>query len=516
MIVSCAKKWRDIIPNRAAKKALVSVSDKTALLPFCQALCQLGYEIYATSGSATVLQQAGIACRNVADFTGTGEIFGGKLKTLHMQLFAALLCNPDDPTQQQEAAQLGLTPLALVAINFYPVPSDPPTSDTDHIDIGGPALLRAAAKNHHHVIPVCDPHDYETVVTHLRRATLSTEFRTQLAAKALRVTACYDAQLSAALLKEASPSLLALPLAKQRELCYGENPHQRAVLYTMPSEECAWQQLQGAELSYNNLLDIDAGVRLVQEFTPNTAAIIKHGNPCGVASGDDPCQTFVRAKEGDARSAFGGVVVLNYEVERETAAEIAKFFWACVAAPQFSDAALQVLASKKNLRVVPVPWLQSVRQDYEVRSLTGAWLWQETVHHDDNRAVWQLVTTTTIAASAYADLHFAQRVAKRVKSNAVVLVKNRQLLAAGGGQTSRIDALQLASKKLRDAGHTAQGLVLASDGFFPFADWVAEAQACGVVAVIQPGGAQRDHESIAACDAHGIGMIFSGVRGFSH
>ena len=508
------------LAKKIATQALVSVSDKTGLGPFCQALSALGYEIIATSGSEQVLRQAGVACRSVAEITGRGEIFGGQLKTLHMQLYAGVLCDPTDPVQQKEAAQLGVARIALVAINFYPVPHAP--QGTDHIDIGGPALLRAAAKNHRHVIPICDPHDYDTVIAQLRSGTLSDDYRTELASKALCTTSHYDAQLSISLARHdtSNSPVLSLPLKKQRDLRYGENPHQRAALYVAagraPFACGALQQLQGEELSYNNLLDIDAGVRLVQAFTQNTATIIKHGNPCGVASGDDPRQTFVRARAGDARSAFGGVVVLNYAVAEEVAEEIAAFFCACVAAPHFSEAALQVLAKKKNLRVIPVAWLPAVRKDYELRNLTGAWLWQETANNDDNRAGWRVVTATKVAREVYADLHFAQRVVKRVKSNAVVLVKNSQLLAAGGGQTSRIDALQLAIKKLRAAGHAAQGLVLASDGFFPFADWVPEAKECGVTAVIQPGGSQRDRASIAACDEHGMGMVCSGVRGFSH
>lgn len=509
------------MPSHHKKQALVSVSDKTGLVPFCQALCALGYELIATSGSEQTLRQAEVVCRNVAELTGKGEIFGGKLKTLHMPLYASVLCDPTDPAQREEAAQLGIACIALVIINFYPVPRD--SQGTEHIDIGGPALLRAAAKNHRHVLPICDPHDYDAVVAYLRDGKHDDDYRTALATKALGTTSHYDAQLSSALAAsntKALPSMLSLPLKKQRELRYGENPHQRAALYVAagrePSACGALQQLQGAELSYNNLLDIDAGVRLVQAFTDNTATIIKHGNPCGVASGDHAQQTFARAREGDARSAFGGVVVLNYAVEREVAEEIAAFFCECVAAPHFSVEALAVLASKKNLRVIPVPWLRSVRQGYELRSLTGAWLWQEAAHNDDNRANWKVVTATKVAKAVYSDFNFAQQVVKQVKSNAVVLVKDRQLLAAGGGQTSRIDALQLAIKKLHAAGHTARDLVLASDGFFPFADWVAEANACGVTAVIQPGGSKRDRESIVACDAHGIGMIFSGVRGFSH
>ena len=508
------------MPSLRQKHALISVSDKKGLIPFCRELCALGYQLIATSGSEHTLQQAGIACRNVTAMTGQAEIFGGKLKTLHMPLYAGILCDPTEASQREEAAQLGITCLALVAINFYPVPHNPP--GTEHIDIGGPALLRAAAKNHRQVIPICDPHDYDTVIARLRANTLNHDYRAELATKALCTTSHYDAQLSSSLARQAQnpPPLLSLPLQKKQELRYGENPHQRAALYVAAGREpyaCGTlQPLQGKELSYNNLLDIDAGVRLVQAFTHNTATVIKHGNPCGIASGDDMRQTFVRARTGDARSAFGGVVVLNYKVEREVAAEIAAFFCECVAAPHFSDEALAVLADKKNLRVIPVPWLPSVRQGYELRTLTGAWLWQEHAHNDENRAAWRVMTATKVAEETYSDFDFAQRVVKRVKSNAVVLVKDRQLLAAGGGQTSRIDALQLAIKKLHAAGHTAQGLVLASDGFFPFADWVAEAKACGVTAVIQPGGSKRDRESIVACDEHGIGMVFSGVRGFSH
>ncbi len=509
------------MPEKTTAQALISVSDKTGLVGFCRALRACGYAIIATSGSEKTLRQAGIACRHVVELTGRDEILGGKLKTLHLQLYAGVLCDPTDPGQREELAQLGIDRIALVAINFYPVPRNP--QGTEHIDIGGPALLRAAAKNHRHVIPICDPHDYDTVSAHLRAGTLSADYRATLATKALCTTSHYDAQLSTALAEgktTALPPLLSLPLKKQRDLRYGENPHQQAALYVAAGGEpfaCgALQQLQGAELSYNNLLDIDAGVQLVQQFTQNTATIIKHGNPCGVASGDDPSQTFVAAREGDRRAAFGGVVVLNYAVEREVAEDIAAFFCECVVAPRFSASALQVLAKKKNLRVIPAAWLASVRQSGELRSLTGAWLWQETAPDDANRAGWRLVTATKVAREIYPDLHFAQRVVKRVKSNAVVLVKDRQLLAAGGGQASRIDAVQLAIKKLRAAGHPAQDLVLASDGFFPFADWVAEAKGCGVVAVLQPGGSKRDRESIAACDEHGIGMVFSGVRGFSH
>ena len=443
-----------------------------------------------------------------------GENFWRKLKTCTCRYRSALRSNP---TLFQREKQTSLVLPARHWWNqFLPYPTT--SQDTEHMT-WRPALLRAAVKNHRHVLPVCDPHDYDTVIAYLRREAGSDDYRTELAAKALCATSHYDAQLSTSLARHATsnPPMLSLPLKKQRDLRYGETLISSALYVMRACAVCLWcvQQLQGAELSYNNLLDIDAGVQLVQEFTQNTATIIKHGNPCGVASGDDPHQTFVRARAGDARSAFGGVVVLNYAAEREVAEEIAAFFCECVAAPYFSAPPCKCW-QRKNLRVIPVAWLPSVRQDYEVRNLTGAWLWQKRVNNDDNRVGWRLATATKVAQEAYPDLYFAQQVVKRVKSNAVVLVKDRQLLAAGGGQTSRIDALQLAIKKLRAAGHTAHDLVLASDGFFPFADWVTEAKECGVTAVIQPGGSQRDHESIAACDEHGIGMVLSGVRGFSH
>lgn len=490
------------------KYALIAVSDKSRLASFGRGLIDLGFTIISTGNTANVLRRGGVPHVLISAFVGVPEIFEGRVKTLHMRICAGILLDPTSEIHCQEAEHHGISAISLVAVNFYPL-----DSEAESIDIGGPTLLRAAAKNWRHVTAICDPADYEQVIVILRQGIGGREYRHHLAGKAFRYTADYDARVYAQLSADVSMPLL---LRRQKRLSYGENPHQEAGVYVAgdPPRACGvLQPVQGRELSYNNLLDLNAGVRLVQEFNEDTAVIIKHQNPCGVASGK-MTEVFRQARDGDTRSAFGSVVVLNFICGEEVATEIRVGFYTAVVAPRFSAAALKVLADKKNLQVIPVPWLSSIYQDHEIRTLTGAYLIQQLPQGDVDCAGWRVVTATRPAT--YVDLLFALRVVKHVKSNAVVLARDKQTRAIGGGQTSRIDALTVALNKATERGHDLVGSVLASDGFFPFADWVTPAAQAGITAVVQPGGARRDEDSITACNAHGISMVFTGVRNFSH
>lgn len=489
------------------KHALIAVSDKSHLVSFGRDLIELGFTIISTGETAGVFRQAGVSHVPVSSFVGMPEILEGRVKTLHMRICAGILFDPSSEVQRQEAEHYGISVISLVAVNFYPL-----CSEAVSIDIGGPTLLRSAAKNWRHVTAVCDPADYKQVIATLHQNMDGSNYRHHLACKVFRYTADYDARVYAELSADVSMPLL---LRRQKQLRYGENPHQEAGLYvaTEPNACGAIQPVQGKELSYNNLLDLNAGVRLVQEFSEETAVIIKHQNPCGVASGK-ATEVFRQARDSDVRSAFGGVVVLNFICNEEVATEIVADFYTAVVAPYFSSAALAVLAHKKNLQVIPVPWMSSVYQDHEIRTLTGAYLIQQLPRNDIDHSDWRVVTDTR--PETYSDLLFALRVAKHVKSNAVVLAKNKQTRAIGGGQTSRIDAFTLALNRATELEQNLDGSALASDGFFPFADWVASAAQAGVTAVVQPGGARRDADSITACNERGISMVFTAVRNFSH
>ena len=497
------------------KNALISVSDKRGLGPFANALHGLGYMIISTGNTAVYLRDEQIPCQEVAEFTGVEEIFAGRVKTLHLRLCAGVLFEPTSSQQQREATRHDIVPISVVVINFYPL-----SSSVDNIDIGGPTLLRAAAKNYRHVVAVCDPADYQQVISNLQDNGIDEHQRRRLAERAFRYSANYEQQICQRTFA-ADEHQLTVPLRQLRKLRYGENPNQQASIYVATDKPTSGfaniEQLQGTELSYNNLLDLDAGTRLVQEFNDPAVAIIKHNNPCGVtSSGNDLSQLFAKALAGDRRSAFGGVIVTNRLCTAELAEIIGKSFYEVLLAVGVEDSARQILINNKRLRVVVAPWLNDHRQQHELRTVTGAYLYQQCPAEITDSS-WRITNQQSpLSPEQNADLLFAARVVAHLRSNAIVIAKDRQLLACCGGQTSRIDAVQGAVRKGVASGHHLRGSVLASDGFFPFNDWLAPVAEQGIVAVIQPGGSIRDQESIDACHEHGITMVFSGQRSFRH
>jgi phosphoribosylaminoimidazolecarboxamide formyltransferase/IMP cyclohydrolase len=511
------------------KRALLSVSNKEGLVEFAQGLAELGLELIATGGTARVLREAGLAVRPIEDVTGFPEILGGRVKTLHPAVHGGILaCR--EPAHLAELKAQGIAPIDLVAVNLYPFaatvaqPGTTLAEAIEQIDIGGVALLRAAAKNFAYVAVVSDPADYATVLAELReQGDLSIATRQHLALKAFRHTASYDAAISrylATRFEEATfPDALHLSLTKLADLRYGENPHQQAALYSLGEAESplGGKLLQGKALSYNNILDLDAAWRIASDFTVSTLAIIKHGNPCGVASDPNLADAFRAALASDPISAFGSIVAANRPFNGEVALALGDLFVEAIAAPAFTAEAREVLAERPNCRLLEMSGTED--RAWEMRSMRGGMLVQGRDEIAEDEASWEVVTERKPTAEELQALRFAWGVVKHVKSNAIVLVRELATVGVGAGQMSRVDAVRLAIAKAAhasEADQRAQGAVLASDAFFPFPDGVEEAARAGVTAVVQPGGSRGDAAVIEAADALGLAMLFTGVRHFRH
>jgi phosphoribosylaminoimidazolecarboxamide formyltransferase/IMP cyclohydrolase len=517
------------------KRALLSVSDKGGIVEFAKGLKELGFEILSTGGTAKILRQAGIAVREVEEVTGFPEILDGRVKTLHPAIHGGILARRDQAHLSELEAQ-GIAPIDLVAVNLYPFaetvaePGATLAEAIEQIDIGGVALLRAAAKNFPHVVVVSDPANYPALLKELRqRGDISLETRRHLALKAFRHTASYDAAISRYLTahfeEEAFPATLHLSLTKLANLRYGENPHQQAALYSLGTTEgpLGGNLLQGKALSYNNILDLDAAWRLVEEFDGPTIAIIKHGNPCGAASADDLAFAFRAALASDPISAFGSIIAVNRPFDGEVALALGELFVEAIAAPAFTAEAREVLSERPNCRLLEMSGAgeqgsrgaeeQGRRGAWEMRSVRGGLLLQEEDAIFEDETAWKVVTERRPTAKELEALRFAWKVVKHVKSNAIVLAKGTTTVGIGAGQMSRVDAVRLAIAK---ADERARGAVLASDAFFPFPDAVEEAAGAGVTAIVQPGGSRGDARVIEAADAHGLAMLFTGVRHFRH
>ncbi len=514
-------------------RALISVSDKAGLIPFARGLTELGWELVASGGTGEALREAGLPFLAIEDLGGVPEVLGGRVKTLQAQVHAAILARPDRPEDREELARLGAQPIALVAVNLYPFTRRP---GIETIDIGGVALLRAAAKNHAHVAAVCRPGDYEPVLQELRGGGLSEASRRRLALAAFRHTAVYDSAIAAWLAgggpladlgagepapaseDDPFPAELPLALVRAMHLRYGENPHQRAALYrdalnAGPSLLDA-KQLQGKELSYNNLMDADAAWDLVWRLQAPAAVAVKHAGPCGVAIGQDAADAFQRARDADPVSIFGGVVAWNRPLDGAAAAAIADLFLEVLIAPEVTADAVTSLRAKKNLRVLACPPPAVGRAlDYRLRRVSGGLLVEDEDRVPTVPSAWRCVTRRAPTAGELEELAFAWEIVRAVGSNAVVVSRDRQSIGLGGGQPNRIDPARHA---LAQAGARARGAVLASDGFFPFDDVVRAAADAGIAAVVQPGGSLRDADSVAACDAAGIAMVVTGRRHFRH
>ncbi|WP_421927737.1 bifunctional phosphoribosylaminoimidazolecarboxamide formyltransferase/IMP cyclohydrolase [Neoaquamicrobium sediminum] len=523
-----------------ARRALLSVSDKTGLVDLARTLAEAGIELVSTGGTAKAIAEAGIAVKDVSDITGFPEIMDGRVKTLHPSVHGGLLAIRDDPEHAAAMREHGIGPIDIAVINLYPfeevrAAGGDYASVVENIDIGGPAMVRASAKNHAYVAIVTDPADYARLTETLTANDGATpyRFRQELAAKAYARTAAYDAAISgwfAEALDIEAPAWRAFGGKLETVMRYGENPHQKAGFYVNGDKRpgvATARQLQGKQLSYNNVNDTDAAFELVAEFDPaRTAAvaIIKHANPCGVAEGDSLREAYLAALACDPVSAFGGIVALNRLLDAEAAEEIVKTFTEVIIAPEASPEAIAIVAAKKNLRLLVTDGLPDPRAaGIMAKSVAGGLL----VQSRDNAVVDDLdlkvVTKRAPSDAEMVDLRFAFRVAKHVKSNAIVYARGGATVGIGAGQMSRVDSSRIAARKALDAAEAAgdgepltKGSVVASDAFFPFADGLLAAVEAGATAVIQPGGSMRDDEVIAAADEHGIAMVFTGVRHFRH
>ena len=528
------------------KRALISVSDKSGLIPFARGLADRGFQLVSTGGTAKALAEAGLPVTNVSDVTGFPEMMDGRVKTLHPLVHGGILARRSKPEDMAKAAEHGIGMIDVVAVNLYPfvkAASNPATS-FDHlieeIDIGGPSLVRGAAKNFQDVMVVVSPADYDEVLAQLDAAGGPTlAFKFDLARKAFAHTGSYDSAIASTLgtvtvegttfnrpaAAPVAPALLTVPLKKLRDLRYGENPHQAAAWYAEAGATGLGgaQFRQGKELSYTNLLDLDAAARIVLEFTEPAASVIKHTNPCGAATGTSAADAYVRAREADARAAFGGIIGLNRTLDAEVAAAIASTFIEAVVAPDVTDEALAILGKKPNLRVVTAGF-DSLKRDggRELRSILGAVLVQARDQVTEAHGEWpgadlKVVTKRAPTAAEWQALRFAWRVCAHVKSNTVLFTSADRTLAIGAGQMSRVDAVDVAVMKANGVDpNLLKGSVAASDAFFPFRDGLDAVARAGATAVVQPGGSKNDQEVIDAANEHGIAMVFTGRRHFRH
>ncbi len=513
-------------------RALISVFDKTGVVEFAQRLHALGVEIISTGGTAGLLKENGIPVVQVSDYTGFQEMLDGRVKTLHPKVHGGILYRRDSKEHKQSIEEHGIKPIDLVVINLYPFEHTIAREGCtlaeaiENIDIGGPAMVRSAAKNFNDVTVIVNPKDYTTVLGEIEGSggSVALETRMRLSRDAFAHTARYDSLISRYLsgqLKKDSefPPLFQLPFEKVQELRYGENPHQSAAFYrdldAGPRDIVSVRKIQGKELSFNNIIDLEAAWQLANEFESSSAVVIKHTNPSGVAVGDDQLETFIKARETDPVSAFGGIIGFNRTVSSETAGEILKNFVEAVIAPGYETRALELFSEKKNIRIMKMSSESVVleKQVFDFKRVSGGLLIQDrdAISHDPSAL--KVVTQRQPDTKEIDDLLFAWLVAKHVKSNAIVYARNGETLGIGAGQMSRVDSARLAVGK---AHQPLKGCAMASDAFFPFRDSIDEAAKSGISAVIQPGGSIRDDEVIHAADEHGIAMIFTGTRHFKH
>ena len=525
---------RQAAQERKMPRALLSVSDKTGVLEFAKELKSLGWDIISSGGTAKLLKDNNVACKEVSEITGFPEILDGRVKTLNPKIHGGILAIRDNADHKNQLKKHDIGAIDIVAVSLYPFeatmnkipkPADKKINQDviENIDIGGVALLRAAAKNYKDVLVICDSSDYGIVIEGLKNKSISEETKLTLAAKAFRHTAYYDSLISNYLTYEKFPTQGSIPLKKMAGLRYGENPHQEAAIYSNGLDKtCAARaavQLHGKELSYNNYLDLEAAWRLVNEFSQAACAIIKHNNPCGCAEGENVKDAYLKALACDPVSAFGGIIAFNKPVDKEVAEELAKLFVECVITPQYSKEALEILTQKKNIRLLTQEVaFKNPTAETEYRYMTDGMLLQDR----DNALSGAIKPMTKRQPSKQEQeaLDFAWKVCKHVKSNAIVLVRGKQTVGVGAGQMSRIDSLNIAIKKMLEMTTTFDEsklpLVLASDAFFPFPDVVENAGKAGVKAIAQPGGSIKDQDSINAAEKLDIAMISTDMRHFKH
>jgi phosphoribosylaminoimidazolecarboxamide formyltransferase/IMP cyclohydrolase len=516
------------------KQALISVSDKTGIVEFARGLAGFGVALISTGGTARLLRDAGLKVTEVADHTGFPEMLDGRVKTLHPKVHGGILARRDVPGHLAELGKAGIPAIDLVAVNLYPFaaavarPGGTLAEAIENIDIGGPAMVRSAAKNYEHVAVVTDPADYQPVLKEMAAAAgaLGAEMRFRLAQKAFSHTAQYDGAISnyltsldAAGGRSRFPRRLNLQFERVQPLRYGENPHQEAAFYRdlrpAPGSLGAYRQLQGKELSYNNIADADAAWECVKSFDAPACVIIKHANPCGAAVAGDLAEAYRKAFATDPTSAFGGIIAFNRPLDGPAAQAVTQQFVEVVIAPGVAPEAAQLLSTKANIRVLEVP-LATGANDYDFKRVGGGLLVQTPDSAGIDAGGLKVVTRVKPTPAQIADLLFAWRVAKFVKSNAIVFCGGGRTLGVGAGQMSRVDSARIAAIKAESAGLPLKGSVAASDAFFPFRDGVDAVARSGAAAIIQPGGSMRDEEVIAAADEHGIAMVFTGYRHFRH
>ena len=508
-------------------RALISVSDKTGVVEFAQQLRSLGWEIIATGGTMKLLRDSNVEVINISDVTGFPEICDGRVKTLHPKVHGGLLARRDDESHLQALKDNGIEFIDMVCVNLYPFRQTIAKPDVtmedaiENIDIGGPSMLRSAAKNYKDVTVVCDPVDYATIIEEIKEGGNTTVgTRLQLSAKAYTHTAEYDSMIATYMRKAAGLNeKLFLEFDLVQGLRYGENPHQQAKFYAS-AESGSYslanaKQLNGKELSYNNIQDANAALCIVREFDEPFCVGLKHMNPCGAAIGADVVDAWTKAYEADKVSIFGGIVAVNREVTREAAELMKPIFLEIIMAPSFSEGALEVLCTKKNLRLLQVDMTKDERVVNQYVSVNGGLLVQDLDKSTTEVTAEMCVTETKPTAEQVVDLNFGWRIVKHVKSNAIVVVKDGKTLGVGAGQMNRVGSAEIALKQAAAAGHT-EGLVLASDGFFPFDDTVTLASQYGVTAIVQPGGSVRDEDSIKKANEYGITMLCTGMRHFKH
>lgn len=501
------------------KRALISVHDKTGLKAMASGLANAGWELISTGKTAEYLQGIGLPVTAAADITGFPEILGGRVKTLHPRIFAGILAK-DEPDQLQDMASVGAEPIDLVVCSLYPFAATVAEQSSDEaacvemIDIGGPAMIRAAAKNFGRTTVLCRQEDYPWVLEKLTAEQLTLADRRRLAAIAFAHTAAYDSMIAAYLSRETFPAQLTFAVEKVQCLRYGENPHQNAAYYRDAGSRqglAAAQQLQGKELSFNNINDADAAWQLAAAFDQPCAVAVKHTNPCGAALGSDVSDAYQKAHAADPVSIFGGIVAVNRPLDGSAARAMLETFLEVIIAPEFTPEALECFAAKKNLRLLQAP--SSFEPGWDMKRVVGGLLLQEYDRMPPDPAAWQLAAGPQVGDEQWQDLMFAWQCVKHVKSNAIVVCRNQQLIGVGAGQMNRVQSVELAVKQ---AGSRCLGAVIASDAFFPFADSIEIAAAAGIQAIVEPGGSKRDADVIAACEHHGISLYFTDIRHFRH
>ncbi|MCY3985482.1 MAG: bifunctional phosphoribosylaminoimidazolecarboxamide formyltransferase/IMP cyclohydrolase [Candidatus Dadabacteria bacterium] len=516
------------------KRALISVYDKKGIATLSKSLGELGVEVLSTGGTAKTLRDGGAKVTEISDYTGFPEILGGRVKTLHPKIHGGLLGIRDNEHHTEEMADNSIEPIDMLVVNFYPFEEVVAKKETtfseaiENIDIGGPAMLRAAAKNHASVTVLTDPADYGAVLRELRKnkGEISPETNFCLSVKAFSYVSRYDAAISNYLSsirddgeRNPLPGTFTLYLEKKLDLRYGENPHQLGAFYTesdISGAHCvaSARQLQGKELSLNNIYDTDSAFELVREFEETACVIVKHNNPCGAALGNSPSEAFSRARECDPESAFGGIIAFNREVDETVAEEIAGMFAEVLIAPVYSEKALMLLSARKNLRVLITGGMdKGGAGEWDIKKVTGGALIQQSDRGGDDFSDLQIPTKRVPTEKEMADLRFAWKVCRHTKSNAIVYARDLRTVGIGAGQMSRVDSVRIAGMK---AHSSTAGSVLASDAFFPFRDGIDEAARAGITAIVQPGGSVKDTEVIAAADEHSMAMVFTGKRHFKH